>query len=93
MKSDLKSDLKSLLSLEQTYGKKLVTVVYYVMAVVIAVNAVVTFIGGIVDVASAQIFSGLGKILFCLPLAAVYLLLLRLGCELVNAVFEHCGKE
>lgn len=93
MKIDLKFDLKSLLSLEQTYGKKLVTVVYYVMAVVIAVHAVVTFIGGIVDIASASIFSGLGKILFCLPLAAVYLLLLRLGCELVNAVFEHCGKE
>lgn len=61
MKIDLKIDLKSLLSLEQTYGKKLVTVIYYVMAVVIAVNAVVTFIGGIVDVANAQIFAGLGK--------------------------------
>lgn len=93
MKIDLKIDLKSLLTLEQTYGKKLVTVVYYVMAIVIAVNVVVTFIGGIVDVASTNIFTGLGKILFCLPLGAVYLLLLRLGCELVNAIFEHCGKE
>lgn len=85
-------DFKSLLTLENTYGKKLVTIVYYVMAVVIAVNVVVSFISGIGNIASGLIMVGLGKILFCVPLAVVYLLVLRLVCELVNAIFEHCGK-
>lgn len=85
-------DFKSLLTLENTYGKKLVTIVYYVMAVVIAVNVVVSFISGIGNIASGSIMLGLGKILFCVPLAVVYLLILRLVCELVNAIFEHCGK-
>ncbi len=85
-------DFKSLLTLENTYGKKLVTVVYYVMAIVIAVNVVVSFILGIGNIAGGEIMIGLGQILFCVPLAVVYLLILRLVCELVNAIFDHCGK-
>ena len=85
-------DFKSLLTLENTYGKKLVTVVYYVMAAVIAVNVLVSFIAGVANVAGGNVIYGLGQIVFCLPLALVYLLLLRLACELVNAIFDHCGK-
>lgn len=85
-------DFKALLSLETTYGKKLVTIVYYVMTVVILVNVIVSFISGIVSVAGGHVFTGLGEILFCLPLAVVYFLILRVICELVNAIFEHCGK-
>ena len=85
-------DFKALLSLETSYGKKLVTVVYYVMTAVILVNVLVSFISGIVSVAGGNVFAGLGKILFCLPLAIVYFLILRVACELINAIFEHCGK-
>ena len=85
-------DFKSLLSLENRYGKKLVTVVYYVMAIVIAVNVLASFISGIVNVADGFILAGLGKIIFCLRLAVVYLLVLRLVCELINAIFDHCEK-
>ena len=85
-------DFKALLSLEPSYGKKLVTVVYYVMTAVILVNVLVSFISGIVSVAGGSVFAGLGEILFCLPLAIVYFLILRVACELINAIFEHCGK-
>ena len=85
-------DFKALLNFDTTYGKKLVTIVYYVMTAVILVNVLVSFISGIVSVAGGYVFSGLGKILFCLPLAIVYFLVLRVVCELVNAIFEHCGK-
>ncbi len=85
-------DFKALLNFETTYGKKLVTVVYYVMTAVILINVLVSFISGIVNVADGYVFVGLGEILFCLPLAVVYFLILRVVCELVNAIFEHCGK-
>ena len=86
-------DFKSLLSLETTYGKKLVTAVYYIMSVTIAVNAVVSFIAGIANIAGGMVLTGIGQIIFCIPLAIVYFVLLRLGCEVVNAILEHCGKE
>ena len=89
---DFKFDFKSLISLENVFGKKLVTVIYYVMIAVIAINAVVSFIAGIGMVATGSILAGLGNILFCVPLAVVYLLVLRLACELANTFFEHCGK-
>ena len=85
-------DFKSLLSLETTYGKKLVTVAYYVLVVAIVINAAVSFIAGIGMVATGNILAGLGNIIFCVPLAVVYFIVLRVVCELVNAVFEHCGK-
>ncbi len=85
-------DFKSLLSLENRYGKKLVSIVYYVMAIVIAVNVLVTFVSGVVNIADGFVFAGIGQIIFCLPLAVVYLLVLRLVCELINAIFEHCEK-
>ena len=85
-------DFKSLLTLENGYGRKLVNIVYYVMTIVIAINVIVSFISGVVNIAGGFVMSGLGKIIFCLPLAVVYFLILRLVCELVNAIFEHCGK-
>lgn len=85
-------DFKALLNLEQTYGKKLVTIVYYVMTAVIAVNTLIDFIGGIANVAKGFVLSGMVDIVFCLPLAIVYFIILRVVCELVNAIFEHCGK-
>ncbi|MBE7092488.1 MAG: DUF4282 domain-containing protein [Clostridiales bacterium] len=85
-------DFKSLINLDTTYGKKLVTIVYYLMTVVIVVNTVVSFIAGIASIANGFIINGLGNILFCVPLAIVYFLILRVVCELVNAIFEHCGK-
>ncbi len=85
-------DFKSLLNFEKTYGKKLVTIVYYAMAIVIAVNVLVSFIAGIVNVATGAVMTGLGQIIFCIPLAIVYLLILRLVCELINAIYDHCGK-
>ena len=85
-------DFKSLLSLENGYGRKLVNIVYYVMIIVIAVNVIVSFISGVAKIAGGLVMSGLGQIIFCLPLAVVYFLILRLVCELVNAIFEHCGK-
>ena len=88
----MKFDFKSLLNLEKSYGRKLVTIVYYAMAIVIAVNMIVSFIAGIANVATGAVMTGLGQIIFCVPLAIVYLLILRLACELVNAIFEHCGK-
>ncbi len=84
--------VRSLFSFENTYGKKLVTVTYYIMLAAIAVNAVVSFIAGIVYVASGEVLGGLGKILFCVPLAFVYAVILRLLCELANAIFDHCQK-
>ena len=85
-------DFKALLNLEQTYGKKLVTIVYYVMTAAIAVNALLNFIGGIANVAKGLVLSGLIDIVFCLPLAVIYFIILRVVCELVNTIFEHCGK-
>ena len=85
-------DFKALLNLEQTYGKKLVTIFYYVMTVAIAVNALLNFIGGIANVANGLVLSGLIDIVFCLPLAVIYFIILRVVCELVNTIFEHCGK-
>ncbi len=85
-------DFKALLNLENTYGRKLVTIVYYVMTGVIAVNAFLSFIGGIASVATGEILSGLTNIIFCLPLAIVYFLILRVVCEFINTIFEHCGK-
>lgn len=85
-------DFKALLNLENPYGRKLVTIVYYVMTGVILVNAFLSFIGGIASVATGNILSGLANIVFCLPLAIVYFLILRVVCELINAIFEHCGK-
>lgn len=85
-------DFKALLNLENLYGRKLVTIVYYVMTGVILVNAFLSFIGGIASVATGNILSGLANIVFCLPLAVVYFLILRVLCELVNTIFEHCGK-
>ena len=85
-------DFKALLNLEQTYGKKLVTIFYYVMTAAIAVNALLNFIGGIANVANGLVLSGLIDIVFCLPLAVIYFIILRVVCELVNTIFEHCGK-
>ncbi len=85
-------DFKSLINLSTPIGKKLVTVVYYVLAVVIAIGSVAKFIGGIALVAQGQVVSGLGGILFSFPLAIVYFLVLRLACELIMAFYEHCGK-
>ncbi|MBR2861024.1 MAG: DUF4282 domain-containing protein [Clostridia bacterium] len=85
-------DFKSLLSLETAYGRKLVTVAYYVLTVAILINAIVSFIAGISMVATGSVLAGLGNIIFCVPLAVVYFIVLRVVCELVNAVFEHCGK-
>ena len=85
-------DFKSLLNLENSYGRKLVTIVYYVMTGVIAINAFLSFIGGIASVATGNILNGLINIIFCIPLAIVYFLVLRVVCELINAIFEHCGK-
>ena len=85
-------DFKALLNFDTIYGKKLVTIVYYVMTAVILVNVLVSFISGIISVAGGHVFIGLGEILFCIPLAIVYFLVLRVVCELVNAIFEHCGK-
>lgn len=85
-------DFKALLNFDTIYGKKLVTIVYYVMTAVILVNVLVSFISGIISVAGGSVFTGLGEILFCIPLAIVYFLVLRVVCELVNAIFEHCGK-
>ena len=67
--------------------------VYYIMSVTIAVNAVVSFIAGIANIAGGMVLTGIGQIIFCIPLAIVYFVLLRLGCEVVNAILEHCGKE
>ncbi len=85
-------DFKNLMNLENPYGKKLVTILYYVMTVVIAVNSVVSFFAGIVSIAAGNILLGLGNIIFCVPLAIVYFLILRLVCEVVNAVLDHCAK-
>ena len=85
-------DFKALLNLENPYGRKLVTIVYYVMTGAIAINAFLTFIGGIASVATGNVLTGLIDIIFCLPLALVYFLILRVVCELINAIFEHCGK-
>ncbi len=85
-------DFKALLNLEQSYGRKLVTIVYYVMTAAIAVNTLLDFIGGIANVARGYVLNGLVEIIFCLPLAVVYFLILRVVCELVNTIFEHCGK-
>ena len=85
-------DFKSLLSLENGYGKKLVNIVYYIMIIVIAINVIVSFISGVANIAGGLVMVGLGQIIFCLPLAVVYFLVLRLVCELINAIFEHCGK-
>lgn len=85
-------DFKSLLNFDKIYGRKLVTIVYYIMAGVIAINVFVSFVSGIVNVADGMIFEGIEKIVFCLPLAVVYLFVLRLVCELISTIFEHCGK-
>lgn len=85
-------DFKALLNLENPYGRKLVTIVYYVMTGAIAINAFLNFIGGIANVATGNVLAGLIDIIFCLPLALVYFLILRVVCELINAIFEHCGK-
>lgn len=91
----MRLDLKSFLSLKTPIGKKLVQYVYYVMIGVIAVNALCQFIYGIAQIAfgGESVLPGVAKILFCFPLAVVYFLLLRLGCELVEAIFEHCSKS
>ena len=85
-------DFKALLNLENPYGRKLVTIVYYVMTGAIAINAFLNFIGGIANVATGNVLAGLIDIIFCLPLALVYFLILRVVCKLINAIFEHCGK-
>ncbi len=89
---DFSEFLKSLFSLDNSYGKKLVTITYYVMLAAIAVNAAASFIGGIACVASGAVLSGIGKILFCVPLAFVYVVILRLLCEVINAIFDYCQK-
>mgnify|MGYP003501819135 CR=1 FL=1 len=85
-------DVKKLLNLDAPYGKQLVTIIYYVMTAVIIVNSVVSFFAGIVSIAGGKILAGLGNIIFCLPLAIVYFLILRLVCEVINAVLDHCAK-
>ena len=86
-------DFKSLINLETTYGKKLVTIAYYVLTGVIAINVLVSFIEGVVAIADGLVVAGLFQVLFCAPLAVVYFIILRVACELVNAIFEHCGKQ
>ena len=49
-------DFKALLNFDTIYGKKLVTIVYYVMTAVILVNVLVSFISGIISVAGGARF-------------------------------------
>lgn len=86
-------DFKKFLTLNDEFGKQLVTIVYYAVSALIAFNLVTSFIAGIGEIAMGAVLSGAGKIVYCLPLSIVYFLLLRLACELVNAILEHCGKN
>jgi len=88
-KINIREILKSLTSLDVSYGKKLVTAVYYALTAVIAVSMLCSFIMGIAEVATGSVLVGLGKILFCVPLAIVNLLVLRLLCEIANNLFKE----
>ncbi len=86
-------DFKSLLNLEKLIGKKLITYFYYAAMAAIGIGVVVMFIGGIGCVASGKVLSGLGCIIFCAPLGAFLLVVLRLLCELLVVIYDHCGKD
>ncbi len=86
-------DFKELLNLDNIIGKRLVTVYYYLGIIAAAVGTVVMFISGIASVAGGRILSGLGQILFCLPVGVLALVVHRIICELIVTFYEHCGKE
>ena len=88
----MKFDWKTLLSFDVHYGKKIVTLLYYVMIVLISVNTLCSFIRGILNVCGGEVFNGLCGILFCLPLTVVYLLVLRLVCEMLDLFFDRFDR-
>lgn len=86
-------DFKSLLNLNNLIGKKLITYFYYASIIAVAIGVLVMFIGGIGCIATGKILSGLGCIIFCVPLGVFLLIVLRLVCEFLTVIYDHCEKE
>lgn len=91
--NDVNISFKDLFNLDKIHGKKLVLVLYYLGFAAIVVNMIVSFIYGIVLLFTpAQVWAGLGRVLFSMPLAVVYFVVLRVVCELISALFDMTGK-
>jgi len=85
--------IKDFFTLDKLHGKKLVLLMYYALTAGIVVNMIVSFIYGIALLFTPeQVWIGLGKVLFSLPLAVLYFIILRVVCELITALFDKTGK-
>lgn len=88
----LKNFFESLFHFDKIFGKKLLLIVYYAVTAAIGVNAVVSFINGIVYLFVGNPLEGLWKIIFCIPLAIINFLILRLVCEIISLFFDKFDK-
>ena len=86
--------IKDFLKLDKLHGKKLVLVMYYALTAGIVIHMIVSFIYGIALLFTPeQVWLGLGNVLFALPLAVLYFIILRVICELITSLFDMTGKS
>ena len=80
-------DFKNLFNLDEIYGKKLVTIVYYALSAVIAAMAVISLLSGILQIFTAPFIATM-RIMLTIPFAVVAFLVLRVICEVITVFFE-----
>ena len=80
-------DIKDLFNLDKIFGKKLVTVAYYVLTAVIVLAAMLSILSGIAQVFSSP-FMAMLRILLTIPTSVVAFIILRVICEALVVFFE-----
>lgn len=87
--------LKAIFDLKTTFGKKLVTVLYYGAIIVAFGNLIYSAINSIImmTLGGAQVFAGLWQFITSPIMFVFYFIIIRIVCELLNLLFERYGNR
>lgn len=84
-------DFKNLFNLDEIFGKKLLTIVYYSLTIMIAIAMTISILSGIIQIFSVPFWAML-RIMITIPLGVVAFLILRVICEVIAVFFEKNQK-
>ena len=84
-------DFKNLFNFDEIYGKKLLTIAYYALAIIIAIFMTLSILTGIIQIFSAP-FTAMLRVMITIPLGVVAFLILRVICEVIAVFFDKNQK-
>ena len=87
--------LRAIFDLKTTFGKKLVTVLYYGAVVVALGNLLYSVINSIIimSLGGAQVFAGMWQFVTAPIMFVFYFIIIRIVCELLNLIFDRFGRD